>query len=603
MRPPIVKGKVSSMSSFLRHPHSNSPAGVARLTLLSLMLLAACASAPAGFAADALQDVVNRGNAAAEKQDYATAIQYYEQAIQKAPSESILKRNLSVLYANYAVNLQEQKKFDEALRYLDKGKALTASGSKEAKSIQDARASVLFSRAMDMRDTVQNPTAADYAKMRELLENAITLSPTEAAFKKGLAGVYMDEAYQLALQEKYADAKTLLENALKYDSQNKAVKQSLANVYLGLAKNDIDHRKEYVEKALSLDSSPQLKKSADRMLGLDIAADAGVSDGFAATPDESKAKAPREISKLSVAEMIHDMEAQLQLTPDKNATLTDRLAVLEKQVLGKTQNGALAVRTKTVYTALMGSFDGTLAQSNPKLVQAPVLASTGSYLDEIFKVTDGKVIRWGKFPLRVYFEEPKDNPLFKPEYKEAALKGLNIWKSRTDGFVNFVEIKNPQAADILISWTDQYVNRFTDPDKVSTSFKNYTPPKRSPLMTVAQVASMVTPGYFSLAPQAAAAALQYQQMKKMDVIKEESKIKLGLEPTKSLAPEAAQLLIQNMAAKEFGHALGLKGTSPESGDLLYPDLRSDIAQVPSSRDLATLRDLYNRPPNIILNVR
>lgn len=571
-----------------------------RLSLICLLVLGTCVTAPPSLAADNLQSIVNQGNAAAEKQDYATAIKCYEQAVKQAPGETILKRNLSVLYANYAVGLQEQKKFDEAMQALEKGKAYTTSGSKEARSIQDTKASVYFSQAMNVRETVQNPTSADYNRMRQLLENAIALSPTEKAFQKGLAGVYMDEAYQLALQENYADAKGLLENALKYDSQNKAAKQSLANVYLGLAKGDLDHRKEYVDKALALDSSPALKQAADRLLGNDITSD--TSGNAVAGVSAAGVKPPKEISQLSVAEMIHDMEAQLQLTPEKGASLSDRLNVLEKQVLGKTQNGALAVRTKAVYTALMGSYDGTLSQSNPKLIQAPVSTTSGSYLDEIFKVTDGKVIRWGKFPLRVYFEEPKDKPLFKPEYKEAALKGLNVWKTRTDGFVNFVEIKNPQAADILISWTDQYVDRFTDPDKVSSSFKNYTPPKRSPLMTVAQVASMVTPGYFSLAPQAAAAALQYQQLKKMDVLKEESSIKLGLEPTKSLTPDAAQLLIQNMAAKEFAHALGLKGVSQQSGDLLYPELRSDIAQMPTSRDLATLRDLYNRPPNIILNI-
>ena len=65
-------------------------------------------------------------------------------------------------------------------------------------------------------------------------------------------------------------------------------------------------------------------------------------------------------------------------------------------------------------------------------------------------------------------------------------------------------------------------------------------------------------------------------------------------------PQAA-LLVQNMAAKEFGHVLGLKGHSPVPGDLMYPELRHDVAQLPTGRDLETLRQLYNRPPNIVLN--
>ncbi len=573
-----------------------------KLVFLSWMVMGACLSASPALAVESVEDMVNRGNQAAEKQDYATAIKLYEQVVQKAPAEKTLKRNLAVLYANYAVTFQDQKKFDSALQYLDKAQALAAPDSREYKSIQDSKASVYFSQAMDMRDTIQAPAAVDFAKMRSLLDNALTLNPTEIAFKKGMAGIYVEEAYQLAQQEKYAEAKPLLEKALAYDSQNKSAKQSLANVYLGLAKDDIDHRKEYTDKALSLDNSPQVQNTANRILGLSAAKTATADGSFAATPNEAKGKAPKEISTLSVADMIRDMEAQLQIDSPKGATLQNRLDTLEKQVLGKSQSGPLAVRTKAVYTALMGSYDGTVSESNPRLIQAAVSASDNTYVEQIFKVTDGKVVRWGKFPLRVYFEEPKDQPLFKPEYKEAALQGLNLWKSRTDGFVNYVEIKNPQAADIQVSWTDQYVDRFADPENAPTLYKDYTPPKRSPLLTVAQMASMVTPGYFSLAPQAAAAALQYQQYKKMDVIKEESKIRLGLEPTKNLSPDAAKLLIQNMAAKEFGHALGLKGSSPDSGDLLYPTLRSDVAQVPSRRDLATLRDLYNRPPNIILNL-
>jgi hypothetical protein len=222
-------------------------------------------------------------------------------------------------------------------------------------------------------------------------------------------------------------------------------------------------------------------------------------------------------------------------------------------------------------------------------------------------VTDGKVIRWGKFPLRVYIETPaKDSAasaLFQDDFKEAARQGLSTWKAKTDGFVNYVEIQNPDAADIIVGWADQYVDRFADPEKIPPLYRNYSPPKRNPLMNVLSVAAALTPGYYSLAPQALNAALQYKLYKRLDALREESKITLGLEPTKGLPQEAARMLVQNMAAKEFGHALGLKGSSNQAGDLLYPELRSDVAQLPSPRDLATLQDLYNRPPNIILNVR
>src|SRR5690606_28806132 len=99
------------------------------------------------------------------------------------------------------------------------------------------------------------------------------------------------------------------------------------------------------------------------------------------------------------------------------------------------------------------------------------------------------------------------------------------------------------------------------------------------------------------------AMLQYKQLKKLEVIREESVVHLGLEPVEGLDLPQAQVLIQNMAAQEFGHVLGLKGHSLERGDLMYPELRHDKIQEPTRRDLETLRQLYNRPANIVLNVR
>ncbi|WP_303674077.1 tetratricopeptide repeat protein [Vampirovibrio chlorellavorus] len=563
-----------------------------------------------GWVAEPLEALVNQGNIAAGKQDYPSAMAAYEKALPLAPTDKTLRNNLAVIYANHAVGLQEKQQFEAAFQYLNKAQALITPGSSAAQSIQASRASVYFAQAMALKESTTQPTAADYQKMRALLEQAITLSPQEVAFQKAMAGLYLDEAYQLAIQERYAEAIPLLEKALTHDPANKAVKQSLANVYLGQGKNDLPNRKSWVDKALAVDNSPQIQQVANRLLAAgQNTASSGKPVGFASSPNEAKSKAPASIAKLSVNEMIRDMEGQLQITPPDKATLNQRLETLEQQVLGQNQTGPLAVRTKTVYTALMGSSDALQSGTavDPNLIQAPASDPENSYLDEIFKVTDGKVVRWGRFPLRVYFEEPaKDSTastLYKAEYKAAALKGFEIWKERTDGYVQFLEIKNPQAADIIVNWTEAYTDRFADPEKVPDVYKHYSPPKRSPLLTVVQMASAFTPGYFSLVPQAAAAGLQYQQYRKLAILQDESKIALGLSPTKTLNPEAAQLLIQNMAAKEFGHALGLKGSSSRAGDLLYPELRSDVAQTPTVRDLTTLRELYNRPPNIILNIR
>ena len=48
-------------------------------------------------------------------------------------------------------------------------------------------------------------------------------------------------------------------------------------------------------------------------------------------------------------------------------------------------------------------------------------------LEDIFNYTDGRVVRWVRFPVRVHIEPPKDHPLYKEEYEAAVLEGLKIW--------------------------------------------------------------------------------------------------------------------------------------------------------------------------------
>lgn len=567
--------------------------------VLSAALMLSLTVTPVGLAAESIQAMVNQANDAANRQEYAKAVTLYEQIVQKAPQETVLKKNLAILYANYGVSLQEQKKYDEALRMMDKGLALVESSSRDAASIRNAKAGVYFSQAMILKDNA-TLTAADFAQIHQLLDKAIALGPNEVGFKRGAANVYQEEAYQLAMQEKYQEAVPVLEKALSYDPQNATAKQSLANVYLGLARNNPEQRQQWLDKALATDSSPKIQQAAEQLKTLSAQIS---TSGFGNNPTESRANAPKELTKLSLAEMIHDVEAQLQITPPAKATLLQRLEATEQQVYGKQQSGNLSERAKNVYTTLMGSYDGLVGQSNPTLMQAPIRNPNEHYLADIFKVTDGKIVRWGRFPIRVYFEEPKGLQFYDPDYKAAALAGFTEWKTTTNDFVNFVEVKNKLAADVMVDWQENYTDRFADPENTPTVYQNYTPPKRTKLLTAIQMASMFTPGYFGLAPQAVGAAMQYQQQKKLQVILDESQIHLGLSPTKGLAPEAAKRLIQNMAAKEFGHVLGLKGSSNQKGDLLYPELRSDVTQSPSQRDLATLREVYNRPPNIILNVR
>lgn len=583
-----------------------------------------------------VNSLLEKANAAASRKDYPEAISLYEQAVAKTPADKNLKSNLAVLYANYAGILQDKPDYDAALRYYDKALSVAIPQSADAQGIQSAKAGLYYSQAMALRaafneapattasaPSVKTPAASatpataaaspDYAKMKSLLEQAIALAPNEPAFRRGMASVYLDQAYDLAIHEQYTQAAPLLEQAMTYDSESPAIRQSLANVYLGLARKDQPHRQEWIKKALATDNSPQIQQTAQR---LNSPRPVGTSSAARSNSKKKpsgnglKMRAPKDISKLSVLDMIREMENTMGTEPADKATLQQRLETIETSVLGGVQTGPMAVRTKNAYIALMGTpeLSGQLTDDGAGADSAPMALTTPAdgYLDRVFKVTDGKVVRWGKFPLRVYIDEPKDTPLYKPELKTAALAGLEVWKTGTGGFTNYVEVKNPVAADIQIQWSvEPYVDRFATQatkDTQSERYRNYKAPHYSPAMKALQVASMVTPGYFSLAPQALNAAMQYKEAKKLNVLKDESIIHLGLAATKELSPESSRILVQNMTAQEFGHVLGLKADSPDPADLMHSELSSTEVQLLSARDLETLRALYDRPANIVLNI-
>jgi predicted Zn-dependent protease/thioredoxin-like negative regulator of GroEL len=561
-------------------------------------------------------ELLKKGEMAAQQENYPLAIQQFQQASQIAPGNLSIRRNLTVLYINAGVQAQSRKEYPKAQEYFAKAKPLLPGDTRLQASIQESVAATYFSQAMDLRD-VPDPETGHYSykNVKAMLQKALDILPAQPVFKKAMAGVLMDEAYPLVMDGHLKESVALLEQALAVDSQNQTVKGSLANVYVGLAQGDPSQQAVLTKKALELDASPRIQEACARLTDPQHAVSLSMLEGSSASPASDRTfnrspnditpSAPRQMTSLSVHQMVSDLEKQLGIQLGANQDLNDRLKVVEKSVYGKQKEGPLAVRSKAVYTDLMGSYSGSLAQSNPQLKQASPFGEKENYLADIFRVTDGKVIRWGKFPLRVYFK-PADEKLegYRPDFKTAVINGFEVWKKATNGFVSMVEIQDPALADITVNWQEDYADRFEDSSSNATQlYKTYTPSRKTRLSQVLQVATMVTPGYFSLAPQALNAAMAYQQYKKVEVIREESSIEMGVSGTKALSPEAALILVQNMAAREFGHVLGLKGLSTHPEDLLYPRLRTDVCQQPSQRDLNTLSSLYNRPPNIILNVR
>jgi len=53
--------------------------------------------------------------------------------------------------------------------------------------------------------------------------------------------------------------------------------------------------------------------------------------------------------------------------------------------------------------------------------------------------------------------------------------------------------------------------------------------------------------------------------------------------------------LKAIALHEIGHALGMHGHSPYTGDIMYPAILPGVSRL-SSRDIETMREMYNRDP-------
>jgi predicted Zn-dependent protease len=577
---------------------------------------------------------VKEANDLAGVENYVKAIPLYEKAVALLPAETQLKKNLAVLYANYGLSLQRDKRLDEAERQFDNSLKLIPAQPE----VIDAKAANLYLQAMALREV----QPVDYAKMHQLLDEAILVNPKEQAFVRNKAGLYQEEARDRVAENNLAAAAACLEKAQAIEPQNTVLKTSRTNLYLKLAQDHLranPDQKELAqglfEKARGVSASTETKAETEEKIkqilsnptGGPVASSGQNQHGFLKpgflngsvettettgrqaptnnTPTSADvANLPASAKNLTVVQMLSDIEKELgQPAESAKKPLKERLEALETQMYGAPKEGTVNLRVKALYASVLGERAPADHGSQPDLVQEPIQTSDHSYLDAIFKTTEGRVIRWNKFPIRVFIADGKENNRFKMAYAQAVIDALEAWKQSTGGFVSSVLVKNEQAADVIVTWTDTYTDRFASMEEVPDYYKKYAVPKANPMMRVLQVASMLAPGYFSLAPQAVGAALQYQQVKKLQVLVDESKIQMGLSVTDGLSEEAAKLLVFNMAMHEIGHVVGLKGHSALEGDVMFPKLGTTSLSKPSGRDMETLRQLYSRPANLVLNIR
>ena len=185
------------------------------------------------------------------------------------------------------------------------------------------------------------------------------------------------------------------------------------------------------------------------------------------------------------------------------------------------------------------------------------------YFDHITLFSQGRITRFTQMPIQVYISPVLKETAYLPEIRYA----MQEWHTASDGDIRFEETETPQNADIRVSWGHSgFLANFQDMrlgsaeltrliDTKQTVAQDLTTPDASPPFTVEVILMLEGDGTIG---------------------------------------ELSQEEMRTVCLHEFGHAIGLWGHSPHPGDISYP---TATAQHPSTRDITTLRQLYNTPLN------
>ncbi|MCY4552845.1 MAG: tetratricopeptide repeat protein [Candidatus Poribacteria bacterium] len=183
------------------------------------------------------------------------------------------------------------------------------------------------------------------------------------------------------------------------------------------------------------------------------------------------------------------------------------------------------------------------------------------YFDHITLFSQGRITRFTQMPIRVYISPVlKDSP-YLPEIRYA----MQEWHTASDGDIRFEETEAPQNADIRVSWGHSGLH--TDFQDMRLGSAELTRLKDTKQIVAQEPDEPNASPPFTV-----------------EVI-------LMLEGDGTIG-ELSQEEMRTVCLHEFGHAIGLWGHSPHPGDVSYP---TATVQQPSTRDITTLRKLYNTP--------
>ncbi|MBX9687983.1 MAG: matrixin family metalloprotease [Candidatus Obscuribacterales bacterium] len=162
---------------------------------------------------------------------------------------------------------------------------------------------------------------------------------------------------------------------------------------------------------------------------------------------------------------------------------------------------------------------------------------------------------WGqnKLPLKVYFQPGNNVPAYRTKFKEILISCFDEWSQVSNGQLDWTEVTDPQAADILVSWSDQAVeaSQGTEAGKTRT-YAHYN-----------------------------------QQTNHGKIDRAEMRLLTRL-PER----EFSESEVKKAYLHEVGHAFGIVGHSTNPNDIMYFAVSKKQGLELTQRDKATLNYLY-----------
>ncbi len=221
------------------------------------------------------------------------------------------------------------------------------------------------------------------------------------------------------------------------------------------------------------------------------------------------------------------------------------------------------------------------------------------YFDHITLFSDGRITRFTEMPIRVYISPVLKESPYLPEIRHA----MQAWHTASDGAVRFEETETPRDANIRVSWGHNALyNGFQDMRLGSAQLTRRTSVGK-PMLAKTLQNSRHSPAVNHQEDSHHPLAVGFHQQENVrspetSLLKVSDsqftvEIVLMLEGDGTIG-ELSQEEMRTVCLHEFGHAIGLWGHSPHPNDISYP---TATAQHPSARDVATLRKLYNTPPD------